>query len=73
MVEKALLFSGAWIALTIGAGLIHTNIVLAGKITPQQDEAISEKYGRLCGTGLVLIWVIFGWLHKRGKSSDHES
>ncbi len=63
--KKALVFSGVWIALVIGVGVIHTNVVLAGKITPQQDEAISEKYGEACGTGLVAIWVITALLRKK--------
>jgi|GEM_PF-2463667 len=58
--KKALLFSVLWVALVIGAAVVHTEVVLAGKLTPQQDEAISEKYGQLCGAGLVGIWVLLG-------------
>ena len=54
---KALIVTIAWIALIIGIGVVHTEVVLAGTLTEQQDEAISERYGQLCGIGIVAIWV----------------
>jgi hypothetical protein len=53
--QKALLCSVIWITLTVGAGMVHVNVVLAGKLTEAQDEAISERYGMACGAGLVAI------------------
>lgn len=61
----ALIISGIWIVLTIGAGIIHTNVILKGKITQEQDKAISEKYGMLCAGGLIATWVIASLLRKR--------
>jgi putative copper export protein len=55
---KALLASVLWVALAIGAGIVHTEVVMKGTLTEQQDEAISERYGQVCGGGLVLIWMV---------------
>ena len=66
--KKALLFSGAWIALIIAVGVIHTEVVLAGKITALQDEAISEKYGEACAYGLIAIWVLTALLRNKENS-----
>jgi hypothetical protein len=41
-----------------GIGILHTEVFLAGQITPAQDRAISEKYGDLAGQGLGVVWVI---------------
>ena len=56
--QKALLYSVVWTSLTIGAGILHSNVILAGRLTPEQDEALSGRYGIACGVGLVLIWVV---------------
>jgi len=66
--KKALTLSIAWIVLIIGVGIIHTDVLLAGKITPQQDEAISEKYGVALAIGLVVIWLFAEVFWKRRKS-----
>ena len=56
--KKALIITGIWFVLIIGIGVVHTEVILKGKITPAQDEVISERYGNICGVGLVLIWVV---------------
>ena len=56
--QKALLFSVIWIVVVLGAGIFVTDVMLAGKITPQQDEQISELCGMAIGGGAVLIWVV---------------
>src|SRR5262245_55810919 len=56
---KGLITSGLWIALTIAIGLFHTEVILGGKLTRQQDKAIAELYGTVCAIGLVLIWLVF--------------
>ena len=65
--KKALILSGVWVVLTLGAALVHINVVLAGEITPQQDEKISESNGRLCGGGLMGTWVLTYLLRNKGK------
>ena len=62
---KALLASVLWVALTAGAMIVHTQVVLKGTLTEAQDEALSERYGQVCGGGLVLIWVIAYVLRRR--------
>ena len=56
---QALIVSIVWIALTIGVGMLHTDVVLRGKITPAQDSAISGRYGTVCAIGLIVIWVVY--------------
>jgi hypothetical protein len=68
--KKSLIFSGIWIVLIIGTGIIHTNVILAGKITPEQDEAISDKYGEACGVGVGAIWVIGALVLRKKESSS---
>ncbi len=62
---KALLASVLWAGLAIGALVVHTQVVLKGTLTEAQDDAISERYGQVCGGGLVLIWGIAYVLRKR--------
>lgn len=52
---KGLLGAILWTALTIGAGIVHTSVILAGRISEAEDAAISEKYGMACGVGVVAI------------------
>ena len=56
--QKALLGSVIWSVLIIGTGIVHVNVLLAGKLTEAQDEEISERYGMACGAGLVGILAI---------------
>jgi len=67
--KKALITSGVWVALTIGAGIVHTNVILAGKLTPDQDDRISGAYGMLCGGGLVAAWLLFYQRRKRNATA----
>ena len=71
--KKALIFSVIWAVLTIGTGIIHTNVILAGKITPQQDEKISEVYGKVCGGGLVAAWILLYLVRKRNTAGEMTS
>ena len=66
--KKALMVSVIWAVVTIGAGIIHTNVILAGKITPQKDEKISEAYGKVCGGGLLAAWVLSYLLRRRNTA-----
>jgi hypothetical protein len=55
--KKGLIFSLVWIALTIAGGIVHTEYILAGRITPSQDAALSARYGNACVVGLMVIWI----------------
>jgi hypothetical protein len=54
----ALVISAIWIGLIIVAGILHTEVILAGQLTEAQDDVISFRYGFACGVGLVLIWAV---------------
>ena len=68
---KALIFSVIWFGIVVAIGYVHTDVFLAGQITPAQDQAISEKYGDLLGSGLPLVWAICFlvlWIRSRRTS-----
>jgi membrane protease YdiL (CAAX protease family) len=64
--KKALLGSAVWVALAIGAGILHTGVFLHDRITPEQDSKISEAYGMVCGFGVGLIWAL-AWMRVRRR------
>lgn len=55
---KALIFSVIWLGVVAAVGIFHTEVFLAGQITPAQDEAITEAYARVAASGLVAVWGI---------------
>ena len=55
---KGVLGAIVWTALTIGAGIVHTSVSLADRISEAEDAAISGKYGMACGVGIVAILVL---------------
>ena len=67
--KKALIVSVVWLALTIAAGMIHTEVILAGHITPERSDQISQAYGMACGVGLVVIWLVAYSRHKLANRS----
>src|SRR5215472_14468163 len=54
----SVIFSMIWVGLVAAVGYFHTDVLLAGQLTPAQDQAISEKYGNIAGFGMVMVWVI---------------
>jgi hypothetical protein len=66
--KKALILSGLWLALTVGVGVFHTEVLLKGKTTPAQDEAISEAYGMACGFGVAMIWFLSAFFKKKPRA-----
>lgn len=64
---KGLLGAGIWVVLTIGVGIVHTSVILGGRITEAEDEAISGKYGMACGLGTVGILLFFYLIRNRAK------
>ncbi|SKB04177.1 hypothetical protein SAMN02745166_04002 [Prosthecobacter debontii] len=57
--KKAAILSLIFGGLVIAIGMYVTDVHLAGRITPAQDEEISGLFGNLLGIGLVAIWVPF--------------
>ncbi len=64
--KKALMLTVVWMALTIGGGMLVTDVLLKPRITPQQDEAISEVAVQACGFGIALIWLVTLVRRKQG-------
>lgn len=64
---KGLLGAVIWAVLVIGAGIVHTSVILGGRITEAEDEAISGKYGMACGLGTVGIFLFFYLFRNRAK------
>jgi hypothetical protein len=54
---RAIIVSVVATLLWIGVGFLVTDVWLKGKITPQQDEAISETVGEAVGATVLLAWV----------------
>ena len=55
---RGLLGSAVWAVLTIGAGILHTSVILGGRLSEAEDAAISERYGQACGGGVLAILLI---------------
>jgi len=59
---KALIFSvisSVIVFAVVGeVGILHTEVFLAGQITPAQDQAFAEAYGDVATFGIVAAWVI---------------
>jgi len=55
---KALVFSLIWLGVVVAVGYLHTDVLLAGQITPALDKAISEAYGSVAASGLFVVWGI---------------
>ena len=59
---KALIFSVISSVIVFGVvgevGILHTEVFLAGQITPAQDQALAEAYGDVATFGIVAAWVI---------------
>ena len=56
--KKALIASLVLFVLVLGAGILHTELILAGELTPAQADAVMERYGNAGGVGSVAIWIV---------------
>ena len=54
----SVIFSVIWFGIVVAVGYVHTDVFLAGQITPAQDQAITEKYSEFGGAGLVAVWLV---------------
>ena len=60
----ALIVSGIWIVLCIGAAMLFT----PGQTNPQLDAKLSEIFGEVMGAGVVFIWaIVFARWKYRGE------
>jgi len=65
--KKALIGSVVWIVLIFAVVMVHTSMTKDEKTTPEQDAAISRRYGQVFGAGLAAIWV-FSFMTGKNKS-----
>ncbi len=56
--KKALIASLVWLVLIIGAGILHTELILIDELALAQAEAVMERYGNAGGFGFVAIWIV---------------
>ena len=56
--KKALIASLVLFVLVLGAGILHTELILAGELTPAQSDAVMERYANAIGVGMVAIWIV---------------
>jgi hypothetical protein len=55
---KALMSSVIWLGVVFAVGYFHTEVFLAGRITPALDKAISDVYASVAASGLFVVWGI---------------
>ena len=55
---KAIIASAVLSAIIIAAGIVHTDVILKGRITKEQDSKISGVYGNITAVALVLVWIV---------------
>jgi hypothetical protein len=46
-----------WFVLLLAANFIHTEVVMKGKLSVEEDERVSRSYGEVAGYGTVLTGV----------------
>ncbi len=56
--KKALIASLVWVVLSIGAGILHIELILHDELTAAQSEAVMERYGNVGGFGFGAIWIV---------------
>lgn len=62
--QKALLCAVVWLVVVCTAAVIHTNVAPHGKPRRSEDAACSERYGMICGGGLVAIFAFIFFRRK---------
>ena len=55
---RGLIWAVGCLAIAITAGVIHTELILKGQLTPEQDEALSGKYGQAAGIAAVAAFAL---------------
>jgi hypothetical protein len=55
---KALISSVIWLVVVFAVGYFHTEVFLAGRITPALDKAIGDVYASVAASGLFVVWGI---------------
>jgi len=61
----ALVVSLGFLLLAMGLMALDTEVLRKGKLTPEQDEFISERYGQIGGFLFGATWIVAYLLHRR--------
>jgi hypothetical protein len=46
-----------WLCLFRAAGVIHTRVVMKGRLSVQEGELVSRRYGETAGSGILVAGV----------------
>ena len=63
----ALIISLGFLLLALGLMALDTEVLRKGKLTPEQEEFISERYGMIGGFLFGVTWVIAFLVHRARK------
>jgi len=63
--KMAGILAAGWFALTIVVAILHTEI-LVHDLSPEQDAAISYRYGQAAGLG-ALVAAIIGYQYQKRR------
>lgn len=63
--KMAAVLAASWVVVVLLAGIVHTEVVVRD-LTPEQDEAISYRYGQAAGLGAI-AFAIWGYDFQKRK------
>ena len=66
--KRTIILNIILIVLVILIGIIHTEVILNGKITAEQDYAISHAYGQFVVYSSLALWIISSFISKFNKN-----
>lgn len=55
--KGALIAAVAWFLVMLAVNFIHTDVVMKGKLSAEDDERVSRRYGEVAGYGTVIAGV----------------
>jgi len=64
----ALIVSFGFLLLALGILALDMEVLRKGKLTPEQEEFISERYGMIGGSLFVTTWTVAYLLHRRKQT-----
>ena len=56
--KGALVAAVAWFLVLLAINFVHTEVVMKGTLSREQDEIVSRRYGEVAGYGTVMAGVI---------------
>jgi hypothetical protein len=55
--KGALLAAAAWVFVLVALCFVHTDVLMKGKLSAEEDERVSHRYGEVAGYGTVIAGV----------------